>query len=1078
MACSKLLRSEFLTGADPGGLWSLDGFNATSESGPFGGGGNWPWTNTTDDNPLVDFDNIEQGFYSLEYYKTGACAASETVVVPVRGGSGGNPGPTNLNLCNEGAAVNLWNEIVSLNGSFYDPGELEVTGAWSGTVTGLPGFSAGGHFTQATFDPSGVAAGSYSAILTMGPVSIPGFTGVSCVNCDPVVSELTIVISEPLSAGEDTIYQTCEFNASFTLLSKMGGSPDSSGNWSFVSGDASAFTFSNDGNGANDSFDPFDATPGFHVAEYTVLSVGGCPGETKTLTIEVRENFNTGGGTFTPIQVCDYDARGDRCDLLTVYSAWCADQNRAAPDPGGRWLYWGHRYGSCTGAYTGGDIGVNGGACQNFNTFQEIGGGDNPEVFLECEANTACVGLIYAAPTGDPCGGSNLVIFQPGNCGTCTCTASISESNCTATVTPTSCVNPTYQWQEWNGTNWANIAGATGTQYTGSDGDIVRCEVDDDNCNPFTTPSVTLSCAPNCTGSVTISQNGCSFSSNINNIASPAYQWQTRPVGGGTWSNIGGATLSTYSASVNGEYRVRVTDGNNACQYFSNIRTVNVSVTVTLSGCIATANISGSVGTPSYQWQKSAIGANTWSNISGATSSQYTSNLDEDLRCIVTFNGGCQFTSNVVTANCGPNQCTLQIDAMYVDGCDIVCEYSGHSGSQTIQWSKADNNPVPGDCNQSGGWNTSNVGTVNNATPGVSRLTPTAGTRCYRIIIDDIAGQGPGCIRFDKEWYNQCCSDSIDVIAETCDYSIDMFEPGIPANNTLCEVVFTDQIYNDHRVEAQATRDCGSPENYGPAEERSFMKHYSSCPINLGAPTAIEPGEYIEYIKIHINDGGAVSEVNLNLSAIVHTNQGAATFASQLRQEFVAQMGNQGLTENTHYQILQFTSTNFNGNYTFNCYLAAKNRTGAQKWAGIDKNDHQIKVNGNSPRTYTNFSSQGGFTSIGAQTVSRTTDCGEVIRVTADDMFPYIVDQLNHGASNYDTISFAEVSQVFDKTFNPQTGQCKKLSVVPAGACTPQSYAWSTGDTTPTIYVQVGAGLISCTVTCANGCQYTDSITV
>jgi RHS repeat-associated protein len=131
----------------------------------------------------------------------------------------------------------------------------------------------------------------------------------------------------------------------------------------------------------------------------------------------------------------------------------------------------------------------------------------------------------------------------------------------------------------------------------------------------------------------------------LTNVTSPSgskgtytYQWQSRPVGG-TWANISGATSMTYTApsvTVATEFRrmAATTCGDNS--YTSGF-TVNLysgtsagvagSSTTVCSGSSATlSNITsatGGNGTYNYQWQWSYDNLN-WNNVSGATSSSYT----------------------------------------------------------------------------------------------------------------------------------------------------------------------------------------------------------------------------------------------------------------------------------------------------------------------------------------------------------------------------------------------------------------------------------------------------------------------
>jgi hypothetical protein len=115
------------------------------------------------------------------------------------------------------------------------------------------------------------------------------------------------------------------------------------------------------------------------------------------------------------------------------------------------------------------------------------------------------------------------------------------------------------------------------------------------------------------------------------------YQWQSSP-DGTTWTNISGAVSSTYTTPVlntSTHYRVVVGASGSGCNSVNSNaaiisvvaqQIVNISGNQTIcSGGTATftATVSGGSGTITYQWQDSPDGT-TWTNISGATSSTFT----------------------------------------------------------------------------------------------------------------------------------------------------------------------------------------------------------------------------------------------------------------------------------------------------------------------------------------------------------------------------------------------------------------------------------------------------------------------
>ena len=189
----------------------------------------------------------------------------------------------------------------------------------------------------------------------------------------------------------------------------------------------------------------------------------------------------------------------------------------------------------------------------------------------------------------------------------------------------------------------------------------------------------------------TITSQPSSKSVNVNGTASlsvtatvptgtMSYQWQSS-TNNSTWSNITGATSSSYSAptSTAGEkyYRVIVTNtvGGETASTTSSSAKVTVSTpkpsitqqpsnistfvdgVATLS-CTATA----SPGTLSYQWQSSANNS-TWSNIAGATSNSYTA---------PTSVAGTTYYRIVVTNTAGGSTASTTSNSVYVTASDVT----------------------------------------------------------------------------------------------------------------------------------------------------------------------------------------------------------------------------------------------------------------------------------------------------------------------------------------------------------------------------------------------------------------------
>ena len=262
----------------------------------------------------------------------------------------------------------------------------------------------------------------------------------------------------------------------------------------------------------------------------------------------------------------------------------------------------------------------------------------------------------------------------------------------------------TYQWQLSTnaGSSFSNIVGATNSSYTtpslslGNNNDEYRVIVTD-----ATTHSVTSSPA-------TLTVNGALTTTNPSNVTTNvgltaafsttasagtppySYQWQLNPQGTGSFSSISGATSASYttptlsSGDNNNQYRVVVHDSINS-SVTSSPATLTVNGALTTStpsnvttnvGLTAAFSTTASDGTPpySYQWQLNPQGTGSFSNISGATSSSYTTptlssgDNNNQYRVIVTdavdstaTSGSATLTVNGALATTNPSNATANV---------------------------------------------------------------------------------------------------------------------------------------------------------------------------------------------------------------------------------------------------------------------------------------------------------------------------------------------------------------------------------------------------------------------------------
>jgi PKD repeat protein len=250
---------------------------------------------------------------------------------------------------------------------------------------------------------------------------------------------------------------------------------------------------------------------------------------------------------------------------------------------------------------------------------------------------------------------------------------------------PGNVTNPVYQWERNDGSGWANAQGASATTSTytftasGSDNGVqYRCKVTACGVTEISS-SVTLSvCVPvSITGqphdSSVIAGQLVSFGVMASGSGTLYYQWQSSVDNGGTWNDIIGAVNSSYefttTSNHNGNrYRCVVSNGCGNAE-ISNVAVLSVCTPATITshpsnwsgnaGQTATFSVTipANVTSPSYQWEKSVDGGNSWSNAEGSGSQSnsysFTATAQDNLakfRCKVTAACGLPVYSNV--ANC------------------------------------------------------------------------------------------------------------------------------------------------------------------------------------------------------------------------------------------------------------------------------------------------------------------------------------------------------------------------------------------------------------------------------------------
>ena len=277
--------------------------------------------------------------------------------------------------------------------------------------------------------------------------------------------------------------------------------------------------------------------------------------------------------------------------------------------------------------------------------------------------------------------------------------------------------NLTYQWQEYDGTTYTNINGATSSTLTitsvisNDNGRVFRCVVsgtcgfENSSNASLTASSIGITTQP---ADATICNSGSTTLSMVTSGTINNYQWQISTDNQSTWSDVSGATNATLALSglsYSSPAKVYRCNLNNGTLY-TNGATVTVYDQVAISSqpssqtiCTGTSSVSFSVtatgSNPTYQWQVSSDNGSTWANVaSGGSSATYTITNPADAlngsqyKVIVTGSSPCTaVTSNAVTLNV----IYASIASSVASGCinstfTLSATLNGNPTSPTYSW--------------------------------------------------------------------------------------------------------------------------------------------------------------------------------------------------------------------------------------------------------------------------------------------------------------------------------------------------------------------------------------------------------
>jgi hypothetical protein len=278
----------------------------------------------------------------------------------------------------------------------------------------------------------------------------------------------------------------------------------------------------------------------------------------------------------------------------------------------------------------------------------------------------------------------------------------------------------TVQWQVSGdgGTTWNNIPGATSatlsfTTVAGDNGKQYRAVFSDacgsasSSAAALTVDTLPIVTAQPANTAVCAGTTATFTSSATSNANDHTVQWQLSTDGGATFSDIAGATSTTYSftaASTDDghQYRAVFTDvcgssTSNAATLTVNTApavTSNPSDTTVCENTIAsfTATASGAPA-PAVQWQLSTDGGTTWNNIAGATNATYSftataADNGNQYRAVFTNTCGTSTTSAAtLTVNTTPVVTTNPSDTSVQSGmtASFTAAASG-TPSPAVQW--------------------------------------------------------------------------------------------------------------------------------------------------------------------------------------------------------------------------------------------------------------------------------------------------------------------------------------------------------------------------------------------------------
>lgn len=614
MSCIINLLSDILPNADTGGAWEYLGMSNTSTNAPTG-----TTTSLTGDNPSIDTATYPPGYLFFSYTGIDNCGASQTITVNFYNAAPPNAGQN-------GTTTHCSNETQILNLFSYLSGAPQTNLTWTSTGATPPAGSfdsANGTFDLSLINVAATYTFEASAASTVSN-SYPLHANCTCL---PDTSIVTVTINQGADAGNATQQTICNTDSA-NLNTIHNSSNNLTGlSYSFfgyragTSGVYSSGIFSINGASAQTH------SPNTSIPSPTDLSNFGANGQYLFLVNAGTAPCNDSSTILIIVETCSSPCAVSAAASYNAAADQLVASQTGCSTPTYQWQILSSTWTNISGANSNilaspanGTYRVivtcaDGAGCSDTSNQVVINNTDPCNVSVQISNTnevftstvTGCTSSInyawqYRAGTTGAwttiSNGAGLTATQTGyyrlivTCGSCSALSgtsfyqqqdpcafgvSISETSGQLTANLTGCSgSATFAWQySASGTGWTSTGQSTQT-ITPNNGDgfyqvIVNCTENGQTCPNSTTYNYT---APPCSvsASASYSQSSDVIIGQQTGCNAATWQWQKKPTGVSTWSNVTGETAALYfDPPGKASYRVIVTCADGAgCSDTSN----------------------------------------------------------------------------------------------------------------------------------------------------------------------------------------------------------------------------------------------------------------------------------------------------------------------------------------------------------------------------------------------------------------------------------------------------------------------------------------------------------------------------